>query len=156
LLYYYCLMSNHVHLILETTPPTNLSKLMKQINLRYLFHFRRRYHYFGHFWQGRFKSLLIEKDSYLITCGRYIEMNPVRAKIAEVPEDYPYSSYKFYVYSKRNDLVDSDPLYQELGKTDKERQLNYRQSLGEETKPNFNLRFFGSQSFIERMEEKLG
>jgi len=64
----YCLMDNH--LILETTPKTNLSKLMKQINLRYASHFRRRNRYFGHLWEGRFKSLLVERDRYLSgTCS---------------------------------------------------------------------------------------
>lgn len=156
LLYHYCLMSNHIHLILETTPQTYLSKLMKQINLRYLYHFRARYKYYGHFWQGRFKSLLIDKDNYLIVCGRYIEMNPLRANMVKSLEDYPWSSYKFYACGEKNDLIDSDPLYQDMGKTDKERQLHYRQSLTEEIKLNWNLRFLGSRSFIEKMEGEFG
>jgi putative transposase len=96
-LYHYCLMSNHLHLILETTPSTNLPKLMKQISLSYMHYFRRRYRYYGHFWQGRYKSLLIEKDSYLLTCGKYIEMNPVRAKMVAFPEEHPWSSYRTYI-----------------------------------------------------------
>ncbi|MEW6375229.1 MAG: transposase [Thermodesulfobacteriota bacterium] len=156
LLYHYCLMPNHIHLILETTPKTNLSKLMKQINLRYAHYFRRRYRYWGHLWQGRFKSLLIERDSYLIACGRYVEMNPVRAKIINDPKDYPWSTYQFYAYGKRDDIVDIDPLYQELGKSEKEKQLSYRLTYYEESKPNLNVRFLGSSSFINRMEAKFG
>lgn len=156
LLYHYCLMPNHVHLILETTLLTNLSKLMKQINLAYLYHFRKRYQYWGHFWQGRFKSLLIDRDEYLIACGRYIESNPVRAKMVTACANYPWSSYKFYASGRKDGLIDIDPLYQDMGKTDKERQLHYRQSLDEENKPNFNLRFLGSPYFIEQMEERFG
>jgi len=129
---------------------------MKQINLAYLYHFRKRYRFWGHFWQGRFKSLLIEKDSYLISCGRYIETNPVRAKIVKAPADYPYSSCKFYAYGKRDDLIDEDPLYQQLAKTVKERQSRYRDSLKTETQLNLNLRFLGSRSFIDKMEQEFG
>jgi putative transposase len=144
------------HLILETTPKTNLSKLMKQINLRYAFHFRRRNRYFGHLWQGRFKSLLIERDRYLMECGRYIERNPVRAKIVDNPGDYPWSTYKFYAHGKGDDLVDIDPLYQELGKTEKKSQLSYRGAFKGESWPNLNVRFLGSDSFIKEMEAKFG
>lgn len=156
LLYHYCLMSNHIHLILETTSQTNLSKLMKQINLSYLYHFRRRYRYYGHLWQGRYKSLLIEKDSYLIACGRYIERNPLRAGIVHKPEEYPWSSYAFYAYAKKNELLDTDPLYQELGSNDKERQLSYRRSIAGDTRLNLGLRFLGSHAFVEKMEESFG
>jgi len=100
--------------------------------------------------------LLIERDSYLIACGRYIEMNPIRAKIVNKPGDYPWSTYKFYAYGIGNDLVDIDLLYQELGRTEKERQLSYRRALEEESKPNLNVRFLGPDSFIEKMESKFG
>ncbi len=107
LLYHYCLMSNHVHLILGTTLKSNLSKLMKQINLRYAAYFRRRNRYCGYLWQGRFNSLLIERDRYLMACGRYIEMNPVRAKMVGNPGDYSSSTYRFYAYGKKDDLIDT-------------------------------------------------
>ncbi|MDP2938464.1 MAG: transposase [Candidatus Omnitrophota bacterium] len=155
-LYHYCLMPNHVHLILETTPETNLSKLMKQINLAYMYHFRKRYHYWGHFWQGRFKSLLIDKDEYLITCGRYVESNPVRAKMVQNPGDYPWSSYRVYAQGAVDGLVDIDPLYEDLSKSPKERQKIYRDSIEQTQRINFNLRFLGSRSFINRMEEQFG
>lgn len=156
LLYHYCLMPNHVHLILETTRQTDLSKLMKQINLKYHYYFRRRYRYCGHLWQGRFKSLLIEKDSYLIACARYIERNPVRAKMVEKAEDYRWSSYLYYVNGKNNPLLDRDPLYQGLGVDDKKRQESYQLSLDKTHTPNLNLRFIGSNPFIKAMEEKFG
>ena len=157
LLYHYCFMSNHIHLILETTDKTNLSKLMKQLNLSYMHHFRRKYKYWGHFWQGRFKSLLIDRDEYLITCGRYIENNPVRAKMVGRPEDYQWSSYKVYAKGAKDNLIDIDPLYGNLGKTTKQRQDNYQNYFKEERQDiNFNLRFLGSESFVNRMEEYFG
>ncbi len=154
-LYHYCLMPNHVHLIIETTQRTILAKLMKQINLAYLYHYKKRYSYFGHLWQGRYKSLIIDKDEYLITCGRYIELNPVRAKLVEDPKDYKWSSYNAYAYGKMDGITDMDLLYDSLGKTHEERQESYRLPIQEET-VNLNLRFLGSKRFINKMEEKFG
>jgi len=148
-------MPNHVHLIIETTPTTNLAKLMKQINLAYMHYYRKRYTYFGHFWQGRYKSLIIDKDEYLIACGRYIELNPVRAKIVKEPEDYRYSSYNLYAHGREDGLADLDPLYVDLGKTTKRRQENYRKFVQEGLPMvNLNSRFMGSKSFICAMEGK--
>jgi len=155
LLYHWCLMPNHVHLIIEITFKTDLAKLMKQINLAYLYHYKKRYFYSGHLWQGRYKSLIIDKDEYLITCGRYIELNPVRAKLAKDPKDYKWSSYNIYAYGKKDDITDIDPLYSGLGKNDKERQKNYRLPIQEESF-NLNTRFLGSESFIRKMEKKFG
>jgi len=154
MLYHYCLMPNHVHLVLETTPKTDLPMLMKQINLKYFYHFKKRYSYCGHLWQGRFKSLLIEKDKYLIACGRYIELNPVRARIVNSPEKYPYSSFKFYAQGIKDSILNINPLYVGLGKTNQLRQANYRKLFEEEIRVNLNLRFFGSDGFIRDMERK--
>lgn len=96
----------------------------------------------------------VERDDYLIACGRYIELNPVRAQIVSTPGDYPWSSYKFYAYGKRDDLIDVDPLCQEIGKTDKERRLNHQESFNEEIRLNLNRRFLDFHSFTEMMEER--
>ena len=128
---------------------------MKQIGLSYLYHYRKRYSYFGHFWQGRYKSLIIDKDEYLITCGRYIELNPIRAKMVNNPKDYRWSSYNIYAYGKKDGMTDIDPLYANLGKTKEERQRNYKTTLQEEAEIlNLNTRFLGSESFIRAMEER--
>ncbi len=152
LLYHYCLMPNHIHLIIETTLHTNLAKLMKQINLAYLYHYKRRYGYCGHLWQGRYKSLLISRDEYLITCGRYIELNPVRAKIAKDPKDYQWSSYNVYAYGKKDDITDYNPIYNQLGKTDALRQRNYREHIQDGLERiNLNMRFLGPEDYISEM-----
>lgn len=155
LFYHYCLMPNHVHFIIETTPQTNLAKFMKQVNLAYLYHYKKRYGYYGHLWQGRYKSLLISKDEYLITCGRYIELNPVKAKIVKDPKEYQWSSYNVYAYGKEDDIVDYDPLYDDLGKTGLERQDSYREQFADGIESiNLNVRFLGSKEYITQMERK--
>lgn len=97
-IYHYCFMTNHIHLVIETSPKTDLSRFMKRLNLVYYNHYKKRYGYAGHFWQDRFKSLLISRDEYLLACGLYIERNPVKAKMVESPGLYKYSSYNYYAY----------------------------------------------------------
>ena len=102
-LYGYCLMSNHAHLILDSE---KLTKLMQGLNLAYVSYFNKKYKKVGHLWQGRFKSMIVNKDKYLFDCINYIEYNPVRAKIVGSPLDYPWSSYKCRVMGQENDLLD--------------------------------------------------
>ena len=93
-LYAYCLMSNHVHLLVETKKLKDLYKAMHGINLAYTHHYKRRYLWNGHLWQDRYKSYVIEKSKYLITCISYIESNPVKAGIVSDPERYSWCSFK--------------------------------------------------------------
>jgi len=157
-LYHYCLMSNHIHLMLESNDKTELSRMMKRLNIFYYHHYRKKYGYAGHFWQDRFKSLLIEDNEYLLACGLYIERNPLRAKIVNAVQQYPYSSYNYYAYGKKDGLLDRDPYYDSLGKIDKERQAQYRNLTLDSDKnitPKiFNQLFLGTKKFIEKMEEK--
>lgn len=95
-LYGFCLMDNHVHLLIESTPIHNISRIMQSILLSYSFRFRTKYKYIGHVWQGRFTSNIIDKEEYLLACLDYIHENPVKAKIAERVDRYPWSSYCFY------------------------------------------------------------
>jgi REP-associated tyrosine transposase len=77
--YSWAMMNNHVHLLLETTEGSSLSKFMQGINLAYTIWFNGKNRKVGHLWQDRFKSILVDKDSYLLECGRYIERNTLRA-----------------------------------------------------------------------------
>lgn len=88
----YCLMDNHYHLLIET-PEGNLSKGMRQLNGVYTQAFNRRHNRVGHIFQGRYKAVLIQKDSHLLEVCRYVVLNPVRAGAVETPEDWPWSSY---------------------------------------------------------------
>lgn len=89
----YCLMNNHYHLIIET-PDGNLSAGMRQLNGVYTQTFNKRHKRVGHLFQGRYKAILIQKDSHLLEVCRYVVLNPVRAKAAERPELWKWSSYQ--------------------------------------------------------------
>lgn len=89
----YCLMSNHYHLLIET-PDSNLSKGMRQLNGVYTQRFNRKHNRVGHVFQGRYKAILVQKDSYLLELARYIVLNPVRAQIVRSAKDWPWSSYR--------------------------------------------------------------
>jgi putative transposase len=102
-LYGWCLMDNHVHMVME---PGALSRAMHGLNLSYAQYFKYRHSAAGHFWQDRFKSFVIQKDEYLINCISYIEYNPVRAEIALRPEDYRWSSYRARILGEKNPLLD--------------------------------------------------
>ena len=80
-LYHYCLMTNHFHLLLQLDDPRRLSALMAGLLRAYVHHCARRHGFVGHLWQGRFKSPAIQCSTYLLSCGRYIERNPVEADV---------------------------------------------------------------------------
>jgi putative transposase len=96
LIHGYVLMDNHYHVILET-PRGNLLKVMHGINGRYTGYFNRKYGRVGHLFQGRYRGIVIDKDSYLIPLSRYVHLNPVRAGVVERPEHYRWSSYRGYI-----------------------------------------------------------
>lgn len=89
----YCLMRNHYHLIIET-PDGNLANGMRQLNGVYTQTYNRRHHSVGHIFQGRYKAILIQKESHLLEVSRYVVLNPVRAKAAEKPGEWKWSSYR--------------------------------------------------------------
>ncbi len=130
-LYHYCLMVNHVHLILKIIKKEDLPQLMKGMLQAYSFHFRRKCDYSGYLYEGRYKSICIDKDEYLLECGRYIERNPIRAGIVDNPSEYPWSSYNYYANEKNDDIITADPLYETLGNTQNERKKIYAEYLSE-------------------------
>ena len=139
-IFHYCLMPNHVHFLIKTNRASDFSTFMKKLNLAYFHHYRQSYGWSGHFWQDRFKSQPVGKDAYFIQCGKYIELNPVRAKLTDKPEDYPYSSYSYYAQGKKNDLLTKDIFYEGLGKNDLARQQNYQRIIIDEAVKNSYLK----------------
>ncbi|MHB8155614.1 MAG: transposase [Candidatus Omnitrophota bacterium] len=123
--FHYCLMNTHIHIILNLNPESTLSRFMKQLNLTYFHYYRKKYGYFGHFWQDRFKSNIIDTDSYLLQCGKYIELNPVRAGMVSYPEEYLFSSYNCYANSKPDGLITLSPVYLGLSDSAQIRQKQY-------------------------------
>ncbi len=89
----YCLMGNHYHLLVET-PDANLSKGMRQLNGIYTQRFNRKHKRVGHVFQGRYKAIIVQKETYLLELSRYIVLNPVRARMVRAAKDWPWSSYR--------------------------------------------------------------
>jgi len=106
-LYAWCLMPNHTHLILDISKPKELARIMQGLNLAYSRWFNHKYSKVGHLWQGRFKSMIIQKDKYVLDCINYVEMNPLRAGIKLVPLEYLWSSYRSRSLGERTYLLDN-------------------------------------------------
>lgn len=122
----YCLMSNHFHILMETLHP-NLSKSVQWINVSYAVYFNRKYKRNGHLFQGRFKSVLVDADSYLKQLSRYIHLNPVRAGIVDRPTDYDWSSYTAFVGKRiAPEWLETHWLLSQFGKKRKEAHANYK------------------------------
>jgi putative transposase len=161
----YVLMTNHVHLLLTPEESTSASHLMKFIGERYVPRFNARHNRTGTLWEGRFKSHLVDSDGYLLTCQRYIEMNPVRAGIVSVPGDYPWSSHQAMAAGVPSLVLTPSIAYAALGATPDARQGSYRGLFAsalpdeevERIRRCINGGFaFGSPDFVKRMEGKLG
>jgi len=100
LIHAYCMMDNHVHLLLET-PSANLPQIMRHINGAYTTYFNIKRKRSGHLFQGRYKAILVEVDEYAKELSRYIHLNPVRAGMVDKPEAYQWSSYPYYIGKKK-------------------------------------------------------
>ncbi|PHO11233.1 hypothetical protein CPG37_01970 [Malaciobacter canalis] len=119
-LHNYCLMNNHYHLLIEVKEG-NLSKFMRYLNSIYAIYFNKKYKRSGHLWQGRFKSWYVANEAYLYILMRYIEQNPLKAKIVEKIEYYPYSSsYYFYKEEKVPVCLQNSWIIKTYGKNIKE------------------------------------
>lgn len=105
-LYGYCLMPNHVHLVLEVRKGFDLGKIMQGLNQTYTIWFNEKYKKVGHLWQGRYKSMVIQKNKYMLACIEYVELNPIRANISNSPFEYCWSSWKERQGYKENNLLD--------------------------------------------------
>ena len=125
-IYHYCLMTNHVHLLISAPSTYELSKFSQYVQRRYAYYYSKTYHWGGGIFQGRYKSLPVDKDTYLLECGRYIERNPLKAGLAEDPGAYPYSSHRYYAYGEENVLISPSPAYLANSSFPYERQVMYR------------------------------
>jgi len=130
---HYCLMPNHLHLLLQAIKATDLPKFMQRILQVYAAYFKKKYDSVGFVFQNRYKSLYIDRESYLLECARYIEKNPLRAKIVICLFEYPWSSFLYYAKGKENGLIRvSNPIYLELSENQKERQRKFCEFVLEE------------------------
>ena len=123
----YCLMTNHVHLLLTPQEPDSCARLMKQVGQSHVQRINDRLGRTGTLWEGRFRSCLVHSDRYVLACYRYIELNPVRAGMVRLPEHYRWSSYAINASGRSDRLLTPHSAYEALDSRDTERGVAYRQ-----------------------------
>lgn len=163
--YAYCLMTNHVHLIIDPGDnPENLALLMKRVSGRQTRYVNKIEGRRGTLWEGRYKSSPVDRDEYLLACCRYVELNPVRAGIVDDPEKYKWSSYKNKI-GLSSTWLDFDPGYLRLGRTTKEREEKYKEwVMTSSAEEEWNIirqalqrgQLTGNNRFVEEVAKKIG
>lgn len=160
-LYAYVIMSNHVHLLIETGD-VPLSKVLQGINQTYTMYFNRRYRTVGHLFQGRYKAILCDRDNYLMALLKYIHHNPIRAEIVERLDAYPWSSHDAYT-GKNNllDLADTDQVLMMFSESKGRARKRYQAFMDDgeimekdEVYATIDQRLQGDEVFIDRVIEK--
>lgn len=122
----YVLMTNHFHLLLTPASSRSVAAMMQAIGRRYVPWVNARRNRTGTLWEGRFKSSIIDSERYLMTCARYIELNPVRAGMVSTPRLYRWSSYRHNAHGEEDDAITPHQAYGALGSTWSERRTAYR------------------------------
>lgn len=122
----YCLMTNHIHFLVTPETDTAISNTMRVVGSRYAQYINHRYRRTGTLWEGRHRSSLIQAERYLLTCYRYIELNPVRAGVVERPDEFRWSSYRANAWGAKSWLKPHEE-YLRLGKTLEECGCAYRE-----------------------------
>ncbi|MET0103441.1 MAG: transposase [Sedimenticola sp.] len=122
----YVLMTNHVHLLMTPNSGEGIGKVMQMLGRYYVQYFNHTYDRTGTLWEGRYKATLLDSEAYLLTCMRYIELNPVRAGMVEHPRDYPWSSYHRNALGDEDGLVSDHLVYRKFGASREERESVYR------------------------------
>lgn len=161
LLHTYCLMDNHYHLLIET-PDGNLSQGMRQLNGVYTQKYNWLHHKTGHVLQGRYKAILVDKESYLLELCRYVVLNPLRAKVVDKPEEWKWSSYQYTAGMKKApDYLTTDWILGLFGKNKVKAQKLYRRFVKEgidTSSPWEELQgqvLLGKEEFIDKFKEML-
>ena len=161
----YVLMDNHVHLLATPSAPNGISLLMKHLGQRFVQHVNRIHKRTGALWEGRFYSSVVDSGAYLFSCHRYIEMNPVRAKMVAHPRDYQWSSYRANAEGHACPFLTPHPDYLALADNELDRRHFYRmmfdlsldRSAMEEIRAVTRGGFaFGSEEFKERLGAESG
>jgi putative transposase len=130
-------MTNHIHLLLTPSTEVSCALLMRNLGQRYVQYFNRRYVRSGTLWEGRYKSSLVDTARYAIGCYRYVERNPVRAKMVPSPSAYPWSSYGGNAGRAPNKLITPHPEYLALAIDESVRHQAYEALLAQEDDPGF-------------------
>jgi putative transposase len=164
-LHAFCLMTNHVHLLLTPSHPEGISRMMQALGSTYALYINKKYERTGSLWEGRHKASVIDTETYLMRCYRYIEMNPVAAQIVSHPKEYPWSSAVDNAWQDNFALLTPHPSYQALGKNLEQRRLRYRviqcENMKSADRKQIELALnhcmpLGGLDFITRFESQLG
>jgi putative transposase len=126
-LHAYVLMTNHVHLLVTGHHVGSVGVMMQSLGRCYVRFINHQYRRTGGLWEGRYKSCLINSDRYLLTCYRYIEMNPVRSRMVHAPGHYAWSSYRHHVDERPDPLIEDHDLFLMLGNSPSVRAVRYRE-----------------------------
>ncbi|HEX7054420.1 MAG TPA: transposase [Burkholderiales bacterium] len=129
-LHAYCLMTNHIHLLVTAHEMQSCARLMHRLDQLYAQYINKTYRRTGSLWEGRYKSCLVQTEVYLLTCYQYIELNPVRARLAATAADYAWSSFRSNGCGDACDFVVPHGEYLRLGRSAEERRAAYRDTLG--------------------------
>ncbi len=158
----FVLMSNHIHLLVETGP-VPLSKTMQQLLGSYTRYFNRRHHRVGHLFQGRYRAILCDKDLYLLELVRYIHLNPVRSQIVKDPVAYRWSGHRAYLGKQEQGLVDAIPILKMMGRGVGEARRSYLDFVLDGMAKGHREDFYrtreqqllGSEEFVEEIQSKV-
>ena len=162
-LHAYVLMTNHVHLLVTPDDVRAVPRLMKRLAQGYARWFNCRHRRTGTLWEGRYRSAVIDSERYLLACSRYIELNPVRARMVSHPEDYEWSSFRANACGADDPLLTPHPCYIALDRTAGERRAAYRALFAEALdeavlaalrRGTHTRTVAGSTSFVARLEAK--
>ena len=127
LLHAYCLMTNHVHLLITPNASDSISRIIQHVGRQYVQYINKHYRRSGTLWEGRYKSSLIDEEQYLLTCCRYIELNPVAAGMVQTPDQYRWSSYRANAWGKNDKLVAPHEIYLRMADSVEGRSYFYRE-----------------------------
>ena len=122
----YVLMTNHVHILATPSDGEGISRMMQYVGRRYVPYINYNYATSGTIWEGRYKASLVQEEDYLLTCMRYIELNPVRADMVRHPREYRWSSYRVNGEGREATFIKPHPIYLALGKIADKRREAYR------------------------------
>ncbi|TGN40692.1 transposase [Marinobacter confluentis] len=159
------LMDNHTHLLVTPRKDDSLSRFMKALGQRYAQYFNFKYERTGTLWEGRFKSCLVDTESYFLQCQRYIELNPVKAGMVDNPEDYRWSSYLYHAYGLRAKWHTPHDCYLNYQPDPDLRQASYRSFVASSPPPGTDDLIFytaisgkalGTETFREEMNTRYG
>ena len=161
-LYGYALMPTHVHFLIEAGE-TALSKVMQSLQFRYTRNINIKYRTWGHLFQGRYKAIICERDSYFLELSAYLHLNPVRAGLVEDPSKYPWSSYPSYMGQEKGDLVDRDFLFSQFSVKRSVARREYEQfvksRMGQGHRDDFyklkDQRFLGPDEFVDDVHHRV-